>query len=150
MIITNTKERSRFFRFAVVGSIGAIIDFGVFNICTNLFGIKALYSSVISFILAVGSNFIWNRFWTYPDSRSKHVVHQLVQFLVISIVGLIIRTPTFAYLEKALIQELNTFSIPSPLTPIFIGHNLALAIVIILVMFWNFFANRFWTYADVQ
>lgn len=150
MIITNTKERSRFLRFAVVGIIGAIIDFGVFNICTNLLGIRALYASVISFVLAVCSNFVWNRFWTYPDSRSKHVVHQLVQFLVISLVGLLIRTPTFAFLEKVLIKELELISGQLPFTPVFVGHNLALAIVIILVMFWNFFANRFWTYADVQ
>jgi putative flippase GtrA len=146
----NTKERSRFFRFAVVGSIGAIIDFGVFNLLTNLVGFRALVSSIISFILAVSSNFLWNRYWTYPDSRSKHVVHQLVQFLVISVIGLIIRTPTFAFLEKILIQEVDRLSLNLPVSSVFIGHNLALAIVIILVMFWNFFANRFWTYADVQ
>jgi len=150
MIITNTKERSRFLRFALVGTIGAVIDFGVFNLLTNLFSVRALLSSIISFVLAVCSNFLWNRYWTYPDSRSKHVVHQLVQFLVISLIGLIIRTPTFAFLEKILIQEVESLSLHVPLTPVFIGHNLALAIVIVLVMFWNFFANRFWTYADVQ
>jgi hypothetical protein len=31
-----------------------------------------------------------------------------------------------------------------------LGANLALGIVILIVLFWNFLANRFWTYADVD
>jgi putative flippase GtrA len=150
MIITNPKERSRFLRFAVVGIIGAVIDFGVFNLLSQLFNVRAVVASVISFSLAVCSNFIWNRYWTYPDSRSKPVRHQIMQFLVISVLGLAIRTPLFAWLEKWMVQEITTMKLTMPFTPTFIGHNLSLAIVIIVVMFWNFFANRFWTYADVK
>ncbi len=150
MIISNSKERSRFLRFAVVGTIGAVIDFGVFNLLTNGFNVQAVVSSVISFLLAVCSNFLWNRYWTYPDSRSKKVSHQVFQFLIISLMGLAIRTPLFAWLEKWIIQEIIYLSLALPFTPTLIGHNLSLAIVIIVVMFWNFFANRFWTYADVK
>ena len=70
MILTNAKERSRFIRFAIVGAAGAVIDFGVFNFLTNLVGYfkeNVVWASVISFILAVISNFTWNRLWTYPD-----------------------------------------------------------------------------------
>jgi putative flippase GtrA len=150
MILTNQKERSRFFRFAVVGCIGAVIDFGVFNILSSVVRVPAVIASIISFLLAVCSNFIWNRYWTYPDSRSKAFQHQMMQFVIISLAGLAIRTPLFAFLEKLIISEVSLFQIPSPLTPVMVGHNIALAIVILIVMFWNFFANRFWTYADVK
>lgn len=150
MIITNKKERSRFLRFAVVGSIGAVIDFGVFNLLTSHFGVKAVISSMVSFTLAVFSNFLWNRFWTYPDSRSKPVQKQLMQFLVISLIGLGIRTPLFAWLEKWMTARFAAVSFNPPLTPTLVGHNLSLAIVIVVVMFWNFFANRFWTYSDID
>ena len=150
MILTNTKERSRFMRFAIVGSIGAVIDFGVFNILTNFFGVVAVISSVISFSLAVCSNFLWNRYWTYPDSRSKSVSKQVIQFLVISVIGLAIRTPLFAWLEKWMILKVGSLHLSLPVSSTFIGHNLSLACVIVLVMFWNFFANRFWTYADIN
>jgi putative flippase GtrA len=150
MIITNSKERSRFLRFMVVGTIGAVIDFGVFNLLTHLWGVSAVISSMISFTLAVCSNFLWNRYWTYPDSRSKHVAKQVIQFLVISFVGLGIRTPLFAWLEKWMVNEFTTLNLKLPFTPTFLGHNISLAIVIVVVMFWNFFANRFWTYADVK
>jgi putative flippase GtrA len=35
------------------------------------------------------------------------------------------------------------------LSPRFFGHNLTLAVAILVVMMWNFFANRYWTYNDV-
>lgn len=150
MIFSNIKERNRFLKFAVVGTIGAIIDFGLFNICTSIFSILPVVSSMISFTTAVISNFIWNRFWTYPDSRSKTVRQQLGQFLIISLMGLGIRTPLFALLERGLTGLLQNYSMPFNLKPVFIAHNISLAIVIVIVMFWNFFANRFWTYSDVK
>jgi putative flippase GtrA len=73
MILTKKKEQGRFLRFAVVGVIGAVIDFGAFNILTIAFHLTALVAQTISFTLAVLSNFIWNRYWTYPDSRNKPV-----------------------------------------------------------------------------
>jgi len=31
-----------------------------------------------------------------------------------------------------------------------IGDNLALMLAVVVVMFWNFFVNRYWTYNDVN
>ena len=152
MILTNVKERTRFLKFAFVGIIGAVIDFGVFNILTAttpFFKQNAIYAQGISFSLAVISNFIWNRFWTYPDSRSKPLNRQLGQFLLVSVIGLGIRTPVFALLEKILVQWFTKWWPKNFLTPVFVGHNISLAIVIGVVMLWNFFINRYWTYNDV-
>jgi putative flippase GtrA len=104
-----------------------------------------------SFTAAIVSNFLWNRFWTYPDSRSKNVSKQVVQFIVVSVIGLAIRTPLFAGMERILITFLER-NLPKPffVTPTFAGHNIALAIAVLVVMMWNFFANRYWTYNDVS
>lgn len=152
MILTNPRERSRFMRFALVGVVGAIVDFGTFNLLTNLTPIPAVIAQMISFIAAVTSNFLWNRFWTYPDSRSKTVSHQIVQFAMVSVIGLAIRTPLFALLESPMRQFFYNLHIPQFgfIDPDFLGHNLALAIAVVVVMFWNFFINRFWTYNDVD
>ncbi len=153
MILTNAKERSRFIRFAIVGAIGAVIDFSVFNFLTNLvtfFKENVVWASVISFILAVISNFTWNRLWTYPDSRSKPVSRQLTQFVAVSLIGLLIRTPLFSFLEKTLTVFFVSRWSFKPFTPVIVAHNLALAIVILIVMIWNFIANRYWTYNDVK
>jgi putative flippase GtrA len=151
-ILNNPRERSRFLRFATVGVIGAVVDFGTFNLFTVVFHISPVTSSVFSFIAAIISNFTWNRFWTYPDSRSKAVSRQLMQFTIVSVVGLLIRTPIVAVLESALGHAFSRLQfLPiSFITAEFLGNNFALATAVIVVMFWNFFINRYWTYADVD
>jgi putative flippase GtrA len=150
MILTNKKERSRFLRFMVVGAIGAVVDFGTFNLLTNLTPINAVIASMISFTAAVTSNFLWNRYWTYPDSRTKRISHQMVQFFLINIIGLAIRTPLFAFLEPKMITLAEQHASQAPLSTITIGHNVSLAIAVGVVLLWNFFANRYWTYSDVS
>jgi hypothetical protein len=64
-----------------------------------------------------------------------------------------IRTPVFALLDgplTALFQVLSTSSVWPHLTAEFLGNNAALAVAVVLVMFWNFFVNRYWTYNDVD
>ncbi len=134
MILSNHKERTRFLKFAVVGAVGAVFDFGIFN----------LLSAVIS-------NFLWNRYWTYPDSRSKPISHQLTQFVLVSLIGLAIRTILFSLLETSFIRIAEKI-LPAtfPLTAVTVGHNAMLAFAILIVMLWNFIANRYWTYSDVE
>jgi len=150
-ILYNPRERARFLRFAVVGAFGADIDFGTFNLLNGLFGVPAVWASVLSFTAAVVSNFTWNRYWTYPDSRSKRISRQLVEFSIISLIGLAIRTPLFAVMDRMLNNLFVLFDVSVlGLGADFLSHNLALAIAVIVVMFWNFFVNRYWTYNDVK
>jgi putative flippase GtrA len=149
--LSNPQERTRFIRFAAVGIMGAVVDFGTFNLLTQLTLIPAVYASVISFSAAVVSNFLWNRHWIYPDSRSKPLAGQITQFTLVSAVGLLIRTPLFAFLERVFVPFFTRLlKDGSFLTPTVIAHNLALAIAVFVVMLWNFLANRFWTYNDVK
>jgi putative flippase GtrA len=150
-IVTNPRERTRFLRFATVGVIGAVVDFGTFNLLTNYVGLTAVIASVFSFIAAVISNFTWNRYWTYPDSRSKPLSRQLIQFSVVSLLGLMIRTPIIAILEPLFTRLFTQYSfLPIGfITAELLADNLALAIAVIVVMFWNFFINRYWTYDDI-
>ncbi len=151
VILTDARERTRFLRFAVVGIIGAVVDFSTFNLLNGLFHVPAVWAQAVSFTVAVISNFTWNRLWTYPDSRSKSMRRQLVQFFVVNAVGLAIRTPIFSGLEGPLRRLFSGLRPPlAILTPSFMGHNLALAFAVVVVMMWNFFVNRYWTYNDVK
>ena len=151
IIITNPRERTRFLRFAFVGIIGAVIDFGVMNLMVNLFSAPLVLAGTISFIAAVLSNFVWNRYWTYPDSRSKPIMRQLIEFSTVSVIGLAIRVPILAFLEPLIFNLIISLQFDIPFfDPEFISDNLTLAIAVIVVMFWNFFVNRYWTYSDVE
>ncbi|MCK4740786.1 MAG: GtrA family protein [Anaerolineales bacterium] len=156
------REINRFLKFSVVGIIGAVVDFGSFNLLANMLGVASIVASVISFSAAITSNFLWNRYWTYPDSRSKPVSQQVIQFTLVNLVGLVIRTPIFAFSEAPLIQySENLLPLVQSILPesiaslgflnaIVLGRNLALALAVIVVLFWNFFINRIWTYSDAE
>ncbi len=147
----NNSQTKRFIKFAVVGLSGTVVDFTIFNLCISLLQFNPVTASVYSFTLAVVNNFIWNRNWTYPESKSTPTGPQLIKFSVISVIGLIIRTPLFSYLEHPIIKLAeNTVNPDFFLTPATIGHNISLAIAIVVVLFWNYFANRFWTYKDIK
>lgn len=149
--LISTRERTRFFRFAVVGIIGAVVDFGIENLLHRFFGVDYVISGGISFTCAILSNFIWNRYWTYPDSRSKPIGRQLVQFALVSVAGLAIRLPILHFLEPVVTRWMGQLP-PSLwiLPPDALGENLTLAFAVVVVMFWNFFINRYWTYNDVH
>ncbi len=150
-VLINPKERTRFLRFLVVGTFGAFVDFGIENILHRFLGIPYVWSGTISFICAVLSNFFWNRYWTYPDSRTKPLIGQLVQFFMVNVTGLVIRIPILRFLEPVMT---NIFQImPGKyllLPPDAMGENVTLAIAVGIVLFWNFFVNRYWTYNDVE
>ena len=149
--ITNPRERTRFLRFLAVGVIGAVVDFGIENLLHRVFGLAYVWSGSISFICAVLSNFFWNRIWTYPDSRSKPIFRQLIQFAFVNAIGLLIRVPILRFLEPEITQAFRL--LPGKylfLPPDAMGENVTLAVAVGIVLFWNFFVNRYWTYSDVQ
>ena len=166
---SKAKEVERFIKFAIVGTIGFLVDFGTLNLlqATVLppvnaagedIGINVAIATTISFFAAVTSNFTWNRFWTYPDSRSKSIRHQLSKFTLVSISGWLVRSTwiTLAYLPigNLLYPAIGSSSLFSGMSPeeatAKIGTNVALFIGVFVVMIWNFFANRYWTYNDVD
>lgn len=148
--LKNPAERIRFLKFCFVGVFGAIVDFGVMNLILHFTG-KAKLASTVSFIAAVISNFIWNRYWTYPDSREKPVLQQLAQFFLINSIGLGIRFLLFLTIDQPII-DLAEKIVPQDffMEPSVLGHNITMVIAVFIVMLWNFFANRLWTYNDVK
>jgi putative flippase GtrA len=149
-------EFVRFFKFAVVGVIGAVVDFVVLALLERFVHppapIDNWWSSIavgISLSTAIVSNFIWNRYWTYPDSRSKPLVKQFAQFYVINILAYIIRGPIM-FLETVFAGWLSQWLMLGQETTETLGTYTAWALGVGIAMFWNFFINRIVTYSDVD
>ncbi len=159
---TNKKEFKRFFKFLAVGAIGFVVDFGVLNLLYRVLNFDPIIAQAISFTCAAISNFTWNRFWTYPESRSKPIHLQFGQFFAINLVGLVVRSIVFSLMQQPMISLVTsmqsgflaglinfaTNTLHATITQL--GINAATAIGVVVVMFWNFFANRFITYGDVK
>jgi len=142
----------------MIGAFGAFVDFTTFNIMLTVLALIGLADSsytpviagTISFVLAVISNFVWNRLWTYRDSRNKAMGWQFFQFFLVNSIGILIRLPILRYTHEFFEQLVQRYL---PFVAAYaerIGDNLSLALAVGIVLFWNFFVNRYWTYNDVE
>jgi putative flippase GtrA len=139
-LFNGNGELSRFVKFATVGTIGAVVDFSVLNLLVLGVGMDKEYANLISVLCAITSNFTWNRLWTFPESRERPVHTQFGKFALVNIIGLGINQIVFLTTDEFIFQHL----FPHP-----IDYNFAKATAIILVLFWNFFVNRHWTYRGI-
>ncbi len=168
------REAKRFVKFLIVGTIGFVVDFGIFNLLLNpvnalftagsgvynaLFGLGLneqfithlgpTVASAFSFVAAVCSNFLWNRYWTYPDSRSRSRRRQFTMFFIVSAIGVLIRIPIVFFMTPIFRSMVDTIG-PLQAYSTRLADNLSLGVAVLVVLFWNFFANRYWTYNDVE
>ena len=148
-LLSSRKEQKRFAKFAIVGAIGTLVDYSIFNLAAYLLGLEEVLAQGISFFAAVTSNFILNRNWTFRDSRSKRLRVQLAQYVLVNVIGLIIRTPIFVAFSTVFDAFLAGRLLPLGIDTVWLAHNLALAGAIGVVLLWNYFVNRRWTFGDV-
>jgi putative flippase GtrA len=137
-------------KFAAVGALGSIIDFGVMNLFTQVFSLRLVFAGTLSFICAVVNNFLGNRFWTYPESRSRHILQQLGMFFVVNAAGIAIRVPILHFVEPPMENLVRNSGLFMSFRPETLAKNATLGIAIGIVMLWNYFVNRYWTYNDVE
>jgi putative flippase GtrA len=156
-LVKSPRELERFLKFAVVGTIGAAVDFTVLNLLKLWFEavdlgvgwsigfpvheIQLVTAATISFSAAVVSNFTWNRLWTFPESRERPLGSQLVQFALVNVLGLVINNVLLVTTDRYIFAHLV-----SPR----LSYNLAKAFAIAVVLFWNFGVNRVWTYRGIE
>src|SRR5262245_37939743 len=133
----NDKERNRFLKFATVGAVGSVVDFGVMNLLTRLLAWRLVYAGGVSFVCAVINNFMGNRYWTYPESRSRHLLHQLGMFFLVNAAGIAIRIPILHYVEPPMAGAFEGMAHLSGISAEFLAKNATLAFAIGVVMIWN-------------
>jgi putative flippase GtrA len=148
--VSDPVERTRFAKFVIVGILGAVIDFSVMNILSHFAHLELVAAGTISFVCAIISNFTWNRYWVYPDSRSRQPSSQLAMFFTVNIAGVLIRIPVLHFVEPLIVKILGNTSLLGDRPVETIAKNLTLALAVGIVMLWNFFVNRYWTYNDVD
>jgi hypothetical protein len=73
----------------------------------------------------------------------------MAMFFAVSVAGIAIRAPILHFLEPVFLGFFQKMGL-GVFSPEFLAKNITLAVAIIVVLFWNFFINRFWTYNDVD
>ena len=70
-------------------------------------------------------------------------------FFMVSVIGVLIRIP-IVFLMTPLFRSLVGGIGPLQAYTTRLADDLSLMVAVIVVLFWNFFANRHWTYNDVK
>lgn len=96
----------QFSKFLLVGGLNFLIDLAVLNALIALSGVSqgalAVGFKGASFVVAVISSFFWNKFWTFRAASLEHAGGEFVQFLTVSVIGLLTNAGAFSLLNDAL------------------------------------------------
>ncbi|HYJ23060.1 MAG TPA: GtrA family protein [Solirubrobacterales bacterium] len=117
-------------KFGIVGGSGYLINLAVFALLSGSLDVHHLVAAVGAFCVAVSSNFLWNRYWTFgPGDGPAHF--QAVRFFAVSLAAL----------------GLNLIVLELLLAGGGIGELTAQAIAVAVAMPFNFLGNKLWTFA---
>ena len=145
---TNRREAKRFVKFAMVGVAGMITHLTIANILNFGFHFPDGVANAIGFTTAVFQNYALNYRWTFRDKRyttSKTRWVQAGQFAIVSFIGLginaVVREIVSLVMHPIWQQIFN-----NPVVADVVNYNFSIAAAIGVVLFWNFFVNRLWTF----
>lgn len=139
------QETKRFVKFAFVGALGAVTDFTILIALVEFASLLPVVAGGFGFTAAVLQNFFLNRLWTFPESRIHNTRRQIAKFAIVSIVGLGINLIGIGLLDQSLRPFWIDF-VSSPDLGFRISYIFAKLVSVGIVLFWNFAANRLWTF----
>jgi len=83
-------------KFGAVGAIGFLVNVAVFNLCIHTLQLAPIRSGVISQVVAIGTNYLGNRYWTYRDTDKNRVRRETTLFFFFSGIALVIENAVLA------------------------------------------------------
>jgi dolichol-phosphate mannosyltransferase len=117
-------------KFGLVGCSGYLINLAVFALLTDDVGVHHFAAAHGAFGVAVGSNFRWNRRWTFGPGDG-HAGFQAARFFAVSVAALVVNLVVL----EALVSGAS------------LGDLTAQAIAVAVAMPFNFLGNKLWTFA---
>jgi len=129
-MIRGLHERE-FLRFCLVGASGYAVNLAAYAALLAA-GLHYLAAAAISFLVAAGSNYAWNRAWTFRTSGAP-VLGQGARALLVSGLSLGANQLFLVALVAA-----------------GAGHLPAQAVAIVLVTPFSFSANKLWAFAETS
>jgi putative flippase GtrA len=115
-------------KFCAVGAVGYLINLAVYDALLHA-GLHYLLAATCSFLVAVTSNYTWNRLWTFREHRG-HVGIQGMRFLLVSLAAL----------------GANLLVLDVLVNSAGVDKLVAQAIAIVVVTPLNFVGNKLWSF----
>ena len=74
------RESRRIFRFAVIGTLNALIIAAVIWLMMDELDIDYMLSNITAYVIAQTHNFIWCKYWIFPVEKRKNNVWKQILF----------------------------------------------------------------------
>lgn len=117
-------------RFALVGVLNTIMDFGILNFLILLTGITGglgiILMNATSFSTSIVNSYFWNKEWVFPTRKGA----SFITFFLVTLVGLGVNT--------AIVFIMTTFMSPAFGVSPGLWANIAKALATGVSLFWNF------------
>lgn len=121
---------SHFIRFALIGAVGTAVHFLVLDIFVRFAGLSAVVASQMGAICGAVMNYLLNRKLNYGSQASHFKTGP--KFFTVVLVGFVLNGMLMALFVEYLGWH----------------YLIAQALTTVLVLFWNFAANHFWTFSE--
>lgn len=127
--LRRTEIFRQFIKFCLVGTFNTALDFAIYLFFTRILGWYFFYANLVSILVAMTSSFILNKYWTFRD-KDKDLQKQYLKFVVVNVVYFCL----YNSILFSLVHWLKVFDLLAKVCAVAVG------------LFWNFFANRYWTF----
>ena len=131
----------QFIKFCIIGASSTVIDGLISHTLTYRYGMNPTLAKTISFVFSVSNGFFWNSRWTFRGMGSGRLHEMYTKFIAINAVGLGLNLTIFKLVQVPFVGRF--FKQGQPSQPVWF---LAFGVATFCVAFWNFTANRKWTF----
>ena len=76
------KESTRIFRFAVIGTLNAVITALMVWFMMHVVDVNYRLSNVTAYIVAQTQNFLWSKYWIFPSDKKSSTWRQVLLFSI--------------------------------------------------------------------
>lgn len=115
-------------KFGVVGAISTVLDFLFLNLSLHI-GLTVFWATFVGYAIGTLNGYFFNSFWTYRYLEQKSKAIGLTKYAFISAIGL--------FLTEIIVNFLHGQGL---------AVNGAKIVAVVIVFFWNWLTNRYWTF----
>ncbi len=130
----------QFIKFCLVGASSTVIDLGLLFFLTHTFNTPWAIAKIFSFSLGVTNGFFWNSRWTFNHIEQIDPRARYAKFCAVNIVGLLL---SLTIMKTIFVLHFHMWQHQNPKGLILLVAQL---VATPIVVFWNFFANKHWTF----
>jgi len=156
-----SESMRHFIKFAIVGAFTWMVDFATLALLQQTLlvpeephlRLKVITATAIAFFIGITVNFLLHRYWTFKGASEGMLGKQLFRYSVVVGMAVFFRLIfvllTFRLIGNTAVDVMASLSLiedTDATTVNQLGTSIAQVASIPMIILWNFFGHKYWTY----